>query len=81
MLKIVYCLWALVLVVGVRADTPANCTYEDIRGVWVFSESERSAERTEKCDGTQKLVNKVKIELQYPNTAVDQFGNKGAQKI
>ncbi|CAG2110494.1 unnamed protein product, partial [Medioppia subpectinata] len=74
------CLSLLVVVVCVgrlRADTPANCSYEEIRGVWEFSESQRSADRLEKCDGSQPLVNKVRIELQYPNTAVDHNGNKG----
>ncbi|XP_054160423.1 dipeptidyl peptidase 1-like [Oppia nitens] len=67
----------LVCLQSVFCDTPANCTYEDIRGVWLLSESDRSAERTEKCDGTQRSLYKVKIELQYPNIAVDEFGNKG----
>ncbi|XP_054160072.1 cathepsin C-like [Oppia nitens] len=74
--RVVILISVLVCLYSVRCDTPANCTYEDIRGVWLVSESERSAERTEKCDGTQRSLYKVKIELQYPNIAVDEFGNK-----
>ncbi|XP_054160663.1 dipeptidyl peptidase 1-like [Oppia nitens] len=66
---------------SVLADTPANCTYEDIRGVWTLSESDRSAEKTEKCEGTIRAVHQVKVELQYPNVAVDEFGNKGTWTI
>ena len=80
MLKITHSLCVLLLAVCVqqlRADTPVNCTYEEIKGVWEFSESSRSAERTEVCDGTQKLVNTIKIELLYPNIAVDEFGHNG----
>ena len=25
------------LIPGVMSDTPANCTYEDVQGTWVFS--------------------------------------------
>lgn len=39
-----------VLVVYVAADTPANCTYEDIRGVWQFEEGERSGNNDIGCD-------------------------------
>ncbi|CAG2181141.1 unnamed protein product, partial [Oppiella nova] len=77
MLNIGYCLSALLLAVSVSADTPANCSYEEIRGVWEFSESVRTANRSEKCDLTVKLVDKIRIELQYPNTAVDHLGNRG----
>ncbi|XP_054160422.1 dipeptidyl peptidase 1-like [Oppia nitens] len=65
------------IIYGVSADTPANCSYEEIRGVWQFHESDRSADRTEKCEGSQRLVNTVKVELNYPNIAVDEYGNNG----
>ncbi|XP_054718884.1 LOW QUALITY PROTEIN: dipeptidyl peptidase 1-like [Uloborus diversus] len=60
------------------ADTPANCTYEDIRGVWNFYEGERSGSNDIDCtnfDGP--IVNTLKIELLFPNVAVDELGNKG----
>jgi cathepsin C len=31
------------------ADTPANCTYEDIRGQWVFHEGPRRNDKTVNC--------------------------------
>ena len=33
------------------ADTPANCTYEDVEGAWVFYESERSGDSGIECQG------------------------------
>ncbi|XP_035206656.1 dipeptidyl peptidase 1-like isoform X3 [Stegodyphus dumicola] len=62
----------------VLADTPANCTYEDIRGIWTFSEGERSGNSDIDCskfDGP--TVHSQKLELLFPNVAVDEYGNKG----
>jgi len=65
----------------VLGDTPANCTYEDVEGQWIFYESERSMGSSLDCSDTRDLslapVRKVKILLKYPDTAVDQFGNEG----
>lgn len=37
------------LMSGTMADTPANCTYEDIRGLWVFHEGPRGNDKTVNC--------------------------------
>ena len=31
------------------ADTPANCTYEDVKGEWTFSIGEGGHDRTLNC--------------------------------
>ncbi len=33
----------------ILADTPANCTYEDVRGLWIFSEGPRGNDKTVNC--------------------------------
>ncbi|CAG2174750.1 unnamed protein product [Oppiella nova] len=80
MLRIRPVLLALLVAAYVRrsgANTPANCTYEEIVGVWRFSESSQTADRMEVCDNGTIFVNNVTVELQYPNIAVDEFGHKG----
>lgn len=61
----------------VEADTPANCTFEDVEGSWIFYESERSQDSTIDCSSKAPVVAKVRVDLKYPNVAVDQFGNVG----
>ena len=41
----------MLMMVGreVMADTPANCSYEDIVGSWTFYETERSGDRSIDC--------------------------------
>ena len=38
------------IVALISADTPANCSYEDIEGNWIFSMSEGNHDRTLDCD-------------------------------
>ena len=33
----------------VVADTPANCTYEDIHGLWIFQEGPKGNDKTVNC--------------------------------
>lgn len=69
---------ALFLLAGqAGADTPANCTYEDVEGSWIFYESERSQDSSIDCMSQVPVVAKFRINLKYPNVAVDQFGNVG----
>ena len=47
----VFCLMALV-----AADTPANCSYEDVEGKWVFSIGEGGFDRTLNCSSFGRLL-------------------------
>jgi len=61
----------------VAGDTPANCTFDDIAGTWTFYESERSEVSNIQCSGKVAVVEKMSVDLMYPDAAVDQFGNIG----
>uniref|UniRef100_A0A646QFX1 Dipeptidyl peptidase 1 n=1 Tax=Hemiscolopendra marginata TaxID=943146 RepID=A0A646QFX1_9MYRI len=61
----------------ILGDTPANCTYDDIQGRWIFYETERSQSSSEDCSKMGPVVYQVKLNLLYPNVALDEFGNKG----
>lgn len=63
------------------ADTPANCTYEDIQGFWLFSESDRVADRTENCDTFPSKTTPVIFKLDFPNVATDIVGNVGTWTV
>ena len=73
-------LWSLLslAVAGVSGDTPANCTYQDVEGSWIFYESEKSGDSSLDCSRAVDAVHKVRLVLKYPNTAVDEFGNIGS---
>lgn len=58
------------------ADTPANCTYEDARGYWVFQESARDESQNENCANFEPTRN-VYVKLEFPNFAIDKMGNVG----
>lgn len=68
----------LLFVVGAAvADTPANCLFEDIRGTWNFFETERSADNTVNCDTLGPVVHTKTFTFDFPNTVMDELGNKG----
>lgn len=70
-------LLSAVLAAPTAADTPANCTFEDVEGSWIFYESERSQGSDIDCTSQVAVVAKFRVALKYPNIAVDQFGNVG----
>lgn len=60
------------------ADTPANCTFEDYEGTWIFSETERNGQNSIDCLNNKSPVSKeIQLQLLKPNVAVDRYGNKG----
>jgi len=62
----------------VLSDTPANCTFDDIQGTWIFSETERNGVNSIDCFSNKSPVSKkIQLQLSRPNVAVDQYGNKG----
>jgi len=58
-------------------DTPANCTYEDIEGIWDFYETARNGDADIVCSKQGHAVERLTVFLTYPNTAKDEFGNLG----
>lgn len=68
----------LASVIGLSAaDTPAHCLYEDVRGTWIFYETERSGDNTINCDNLGPIVHVKNFTLAFPNTATDELGNAG----
>lgn len=72
-LALLVAIWGVV----VHGDTPANCTYEDIRGTWIFSSTQIGGDNTINCTTETDYVRDIKITLDFPNFAVDQYGNTG----
>ncbi len=68
---------ALVSLTSIRADTPANCTYEDIAGSWVFHEGPRGNDKTLDCSKNVSIVSGYNVKLLFPDVAVDDDGNTG----
>ncbi|XP_044521966.1 dipeptidyl peptidase 1-like isoform X1 [Gracilinanus agilis] len=72
----------LFLLSGVRdvsSDTPANCTFVDLLGTWVFQVSEGRGPKDNRIDCSElgPPKNKVRVHLQKLNVAQDDFGNSG----
>lgn len=60
------------------ADTPANCTFEDVAGKWTLWEGPRGVKPGASCANHQgPWERKVRVTLLSPNKVVDQFGNEG----
>ena len=74
-------LTVLLLLVGelsvVLADTPANCTYEDVLGAWTFHVGPSGLDNTVNCSKAFSVKKTLRVELMYPDVAVDEHGNQG----
>ncbi len=57
-------------------DTPANCTYEDIQGIWTFHIGPAGFNNTVDC-AKFDVLKTLTVELFFPDDAVDEYGNKG----
>ncbi|XP_042217952.1 dipeptidyl peptidase 1-like isoform X2 [Homarus americanus] len=68
---------ALCCVAAALADTPANCLYEDVRGTWTFSETERTGDHTINCDELGPIAHTKTFTLSFPNVAKDELNNEG----
>ena len=70
------CVFLLSSCISVNADTPANCTYEEIRGTWLFSIGEGGHDNTIDCSEF-KSASELQVQLLFPDVAVDSEGNVG----
>lgn len=61
---------------AVLGDTPANCTYDDILGTWTFHIGPTGYDNTLDC-GQFDVNRSLTVQLVFPDTAVDEYGNKG----
>lgn len=63
---------AFLFVSSVNADTPANCTYDDISGRWLFMMGPTGGDRSLNCTdpGPLNFYN-LTVDLLYPDVAVD----------
>jgi len=59
------------------ADTPANCSYEDVRGSWVIHEGPRGNDKSINCSAKVNITNALFVQLSFPNIATDDNGNVG----
>lgn len=59
-----------------QADTPANCTFEEVAGNWIFYIGQGGNTNKLQCDEF-KVVRELGIQLLFPDMAVDQAGNVG----
>lgn len=57
-------------------DTPANCTYEDIRGTWTFHLGKGGHDNSVDCSEFEE-ERTVKVTLSYPDLVRDDEGNEG----
>ncbi|MEJ1278102.1 cathepsin C [Cricetulus griseus] len=64
---------------SVRSDTPANCTYPDLLGTWVFQVGPRRPRSDLNCSVLESTKENVvaTIHLKKLDTAYDEFGNSG----
>ncbi|XP_077983802.1 dipeptidyl peptidase 1-like isoform X2 [Glandiceps talaboti] len=74
----VYVCACLVLLPIVLADTPGNCTYDDVAGYWQFSLGESGYDNSLNCTGfAGPIVKSVSFELLFPDVVFDNYGNQG----
>ena len=64
------------LIATAVADTPANCSYDEIVGTWDFHVGSAGHDNTLECLNYY-VEKKVKVILSFPDVATDEQGNKG----
>ncbi|XP_032496477.1 dipeptidyl peptidase 1 isoform X2 [Phocoena sinus] len=62
---------------NVHCDTPANCTYADLLGTWVFHVGRSGSQREVNCLVMGPPEKEVVVHLKKLDTAYDNFGNSG----
>ncbi|XP_010777822.1 dipeptidyl peptidase 1 [Notothenia coriiceps] len=67
----------LLWVEGSWGDIPANCTYEDLLGTWVFQVSKGGHDKNINCSAAATVESTVTVTLEKPSVSTDELGNSG----
>lgn len=67
----------LIWVEGSQGDTPANCTYDDLLGTWVFQVSKGGHDKTINCSAEATGESTVTVTLEKLSVATDELGHTG----
>ena len=59
------------------ADTPANCSYEDVLGTWEFYIGPAGFDRTIDCSTSWMPMKTLTLSLLFPDKVMDEFSNEG----
>ncbi|XP_042371308.1 dipeptidyl peptidase 1-like [Plectropomus leopardus] len=62
---------------GSWADTPANCSYEELLGTWEFQLSKGGHDKTINCSAEATGESTVTVTLEKLSVATDELGNTG----
>ncbi|KAG8002086.1 Metabotropic glutamate receptor 5 [Nibea albiflora] len=62
---------------GSWGDTPANCTYEELLGTWMFQVSKGGQDKTIDCSTQATDKSTVTVTLEKLSVATDELGNTG----
>ncbi|XP_069678160.1 dipeptidyl peptidase 1-like [Periplaneta americana] len=65
------------LLPGIWADIPVNCTYNEVAGKWTLYEGSRIHNGSIDCSSIVTVARKLRVDLRYPDIAVDEYGNHG----
>ncbi|XP_028818194.1 dipeptidyl peptidase 1 [Denticeps clupeoides] len=76
MVRFLLCLLVL-LAQDAKCDTPANCSYEELVGTWLFQVSEGGKDRSINCSFMGPTVKTVTVTLEKLSLAADDIGNSG----
>ena len=63
-----------------KADLPVYCRFQDVKGMWVFSETARNNSHDVSCEEivkNEEFIHFTNLILEYPNIAYDRYGNVG----
>jgi len=72
-------IFAFLCIAAVRCDLPTNCSYPDVVGKWTFYVGQSNFSLGYQCPLESQVtpVEKVHLELLFPDKVVDVDGNVG----